>query len=661
MNFEDKSREELIKEIERLHREKKYGLIWENKPENVDELMKSNYPALLELHTGLELDEKKNVNLLIEGDNLHSLYLLNVTHEENVDCILIDPPYNTGNKDFIYNDEYVDKEDSWRHSKWISFMSRRLKLARKLLKEDGVIFIHIDENEFAQLKLLCDEIFYDKNFLGAFIWKSRSGKGGTNDKIATEHEYIFCYAKNYEVATIKSITKVGEGRKEQLRQWGQGVYREDRPTMFFPLLYKKEDNLKSTITEEEYRKLHDSLENTFDDDYLNELRVKYEAEGWTFIIPMINGREGRWRAGRSTIVELLKETDEDKERIEFEEEGDSYKPYRIYPKGDETESAIGTLLLNKGTASDGTKELKMIFKDKIFDTTKPLEVTTFLIDLAMFDKEEGIVLDFFAGSGTTGEAVLKYNESSGKNLKFILCTNSEMKEQTRKELLRRGITPEMDEYKNEGVCRKVTLPKIKAVIQGYDYVGKVNELLEEIKINKTFINKMNEHYENLKSLMEEKKDYYKSIKVKSTNDKLQIIGEKEITGQIEGIPANLKFYRTDIVPKNKNKDNMKVIMSQKIYDLLCIKENCFKVVIEKSYYRIYKQGNKAMGIYSFFKNDYINEFKEAMRSITVDEKIVYSFSFSSYVNHELFVDMKDVKLQAIPAQILEMLDELNKQ
>lgn len=662
MNYEELSKEELIKEIQKLHREKTYGLIWEDKPEKVDEEMKTNYPVLTELPTGLDFDEDKPVNLLIEGDNLHSLYLLKVTHNENIDCILIDPPYNTGNKDFIYNDEYVDKEDSWRHSKWVSFMYKRLRIARDLLKEDGVIFIHIDENEFAQLKLLCDEIFNDKNFIGAFVWKGRSGKGGTNVNLATEHEYIYCYAKNIEKANFKSIINEGKERREQLRQWGQAVYRENRKSMFFPLLYKEENDQKSTITDNEYNKLYniedDELEN-----YLDELRDKYEAEGWNFILPRINGRYGRWRAGRNKIIELLNETNEDKERIVFSkdsEEDDAFKPYRIYPGDKETESAFGSLILDKGTASDGTKELKMIFKDKVFDTTKPLDLTMFLIDLAMFNKEEGVVLDFFAGSGTTGEAVLKLNETGGKNINFILCTNNEMKEQTRNALLRRGITEDMDEYKNEGVCRKVTLPKLKAVINGYEYIGKVNETLAEFKINKTFVNKINENSENITSLIEEKKDDYKSIKVKVVDEKMVIFGENEVNGFIEGIPANLKYYMTDKVPKNKNKDQMKMIMANKIFDLLCIKENCFTLKVDNPHYKIYKNNDKVVGIYSFFMETYIDDFKEALNNIEANEKVIYSFSFNDYIKEELFSDLDDVKVKPIPSRILEILNEITK-
>lgn len=222
--------------------EKTYGLTWENKPEQVEEDLRDKLPVLREvtdrrITARPELAQKSSTNtgvskaspvassdqltidltapleandetrpspeppastaphhLLIEGDNLHALTVLNYTHAGKVDVIYIDPPYNTGNKDFKYNDRFVDREDSYRHSKWLSFMYKRLELARTLLKPEGVIFISIDDNEQAQLKLLCDRVFSEENFVGAIVWKNATDNNPTN--IATEHEYVYCYSKN---------------------------------------------------------------------------------------------------------------------------------------------------------------------------------------------------------------------------------------------------------------------------------------------------------------------------------------------------------------------------------------------------------------------------------------------------------------------------------
>jgi len=187
MKYTDNNSEiEILKiEVSRLKKElkkkKKYGLVWEEKPEEVIDMCKKKLPVLKEVkNKEIITDKNKPMNLLIEGDNYHALSVLNYTHAKKVDVIYIDPPYNTGNKDFIFNDRFVDKEDGYRHSKWLSFMEKRLKLAKNLLKDTGVIFISIDDNEMAQLKLLMDDknkgLFGEENFVQNFMWLHGKGK-----------------------------------------------------------------------------------------------------------------------------------------------------------------------------------------------------------------------------------------------------------------------------------------------------------------------------------------------------------------------------------------------------------------------------------------------------------------------------------------------------
>jgi adenine-specific DNA-methyltransferase len=183
--------------INLVNTKKKYGLVWEDKPEDVEEQLRDNLPVLKEVKDKAIINGEDNPNhILIEGDNLHALTALTFTHEGAIDVIYIDPPYNTGNKDFVYNDHFVDKEDSYRHSKWLSFMDKRLRIAKRLLSETGVIFISIDENEFAQLKLLCNNIFGEEYFVGCFIWHKKYGGGGDNKNVVAEHEYILTYSKD---------------------------------------------------------------------------------------------------------------------------------------------------------------------------------------------------------------------------------------------------------------------------------------------------------------------------------------------------------------------------------------------------------------------------------------------------------------------------------
>lgn len=174
----------------------RYGLRWENKPEKFDEESKGKLPSLKHITAkSIHSDPAKPNHVLIQGDNYHALKVLAYTHERAVDVIYIDPPYNTGNKDFKYNDRFVDREDGYRHSKWLSFMAKRLRLAKVLLKDTGVLLISIDDNEVFQLKLLCDEIFGEVNFVCQFIHKNNSNKNQAK-LVGVSTEYVLCYAKS---------------------------------------------------------------------------------------------------------------------------------------------------------------------------------------------------------------------------------------------------------------------------------------------------------------------------------------------------------------------------------------------------------------------------------------------------------------------------------
>ena len=217
MDFENMSKEELIEYINNLNEEQsgKYGLVWdaEKVPEQVVIDCNKLIPVLKE-EENKKIDNGGEDNILIEGDNFHSLSVLNYTHKESIDVIYIDPPYNTGNKDFMYNDSFVDVEDGYRHSKWLNFMSKRLKLARNLLKDDGIICISIDDNEQSQLKLLCDKIFGENNYINTISIKSKSSAGasggGEDKKLKKNIEYVLIYAKNYYYTEIKTVYEYQE-------------------------------------------------------------------------------------------------------------------------------------------------------------------------------------------------------------------------------------------------------------------------------------------------------------------------------------------------------------------------------------------------------------------------------------------------------------------
>ncbi|MCX6771369.1 MAG: site-specific DNA-methyltransferase [Candidatus Micrarchaeota archaeon] len=419
------SKEELVREVEALKKQKTYGLVWEEdktkevfdyymnwdgikNKENFDKTQ-HKFPVLKEVKTkDITTAKDQPYNHLIEGDNYHSLAVLNFTHNKAIDVIYIDPPYNTGNKDFKYNDVWVDKEDAYRHSKWLSFMEKRLKLARTLLKESGVIFISIDDNELAQLRVLCDEIFNEKNFVANYIWEGRSGRDHTAVNVSVSHEYVICFSKNISKLNIKKDERVSSGgnyrdakgayRREQLRQWGTHDTRKDRPTMFYPLI----------------------------------------APDGSSILPMReDGKEGCWRVSASRMKEMIENGD-----VDFVLSDGKYKAYAKKRDGKITKTAYGTFLQGVGTSATGTIELKNIFGEKVFDTVKPTSLIKYLVNL--INKKDLIVLDFFAGSGTTGHAVLELNKEDDGDRKFILCTN------------------------NEGdICTNVCYPRLEKVIKGY--------------------------------------------------------------------------------------------------------------------------------------------------------------------------------------------------
>jgi len=198
----------LLKVIEKLESRKKYGLIWdeEKTKEQFEKESENALPVLKEVKgKEIKTDPSKPTNILIEGDNYHALSVLNYTHQGKIDVIYIDPPYNTGNKDFKYNDDYVDKEDAYRHSKWLSFMGKRLRLAKNLLKDDGVIFISIGEDEIAQLKLLCNEIFGEQNYITNFIWEKTQHFGRQKVNFYSNADYILCYAKQLNNSGLKEL------------------------------------------------------------------------------------------------------------------------------------------------------------------------------------------------------------------------------------------------------------------------------------------------------------------------------------------------------------------------------------------------------------------------------------------------------------------------
>lgn len=556
--YENYTKEQLIDKIKLLEKQR-YGLVWEDKPEEIADQCERELPVLTEDKTKeLVKDHSKPTNFIFEGDNYHTLYTLNFTHKRKIDTIYIDPPYNTGNKSWRYNNDYIDKEDRFRHSKWLSFMSKRLRLARRLLKETGIIICAIDDYEFASLKLLFDEIYGEQNRLGTLV-VVHNPRGRNDDKFfASQHEYVLVYAKNSDKATIHHFA-LNDDDKDQYKKaddispfaetsfirTGNNSKRTERPNLYYPIYYNEKTNELSLT----------------------------KSKGWEELLPLNNdGEEKTWRWGKETFLELQatelfvkkvkgKNKIYKKRRLT---DNTGKKPKTVWYDSKYDASSNGIMLLQKILGKDNTFN----YPKSLYAVKDILEITT--------DKNS-LILDFFAGSGTTGQAVLELNHQDKGNRQFILCTNNENQ-----------------------ICEEVTYPRIKKVIEGY-------------------------------------------------NDK-------------KGIPANVKYFKTDYVPYVIT-DNDKRTLVSKSTELLCISENTFEVVkqnIKKMDFAIFKNAKQYTAI--IYDEDSIENCCDELIKINPKHKVViYVFSYDHSYDELDFETLNfkfDVK--PIPEAILNVYRKISK-
>lgn len=495
--FNNYTKDQLIKYIVdmRLKQKRtKYGLYWDTSIEQDTEFVNITQEIPF-------LSPKDSVyngttnNILIEGDNLYSLTLLNTSLQSNsIDFIYIDPPYNTGKNDFIYNDKFVNSQDGYRHSKWLTSINLRLRLAKNLLRDTGLIFISIDDNEQANLKLLCDKVFGEKNFVSTLA--TVMNLKGNNDQFgfAGSHEYTLVYSKDITKSTIGEFEIDDDAVLEKwdiddigyfktgatLKATGKDSSREKRPLSFYPILVKNARIY--SINDNEYLNIYDRKSFTFDDLYLKELIEKYELEGYQVILPILNGEFARWRWGFNSFQKKIDE-------IILLETKDGYSLYKKQrPKLGElpTRKPKSIFFKPEYSSGNGTNQLFKIIGKNNFNNPKPLQLIKDFIYLAC--PKNGIILDFFAGSGTTGQAVLELNQEDGGNRRFILCTNNENNICTdvtypRLKTVITGIRPDGSKY-NDGIPANLYYYKIDFIPHNnnadqskYDLVEKVNYLL----------------------------------------------------------------------------------------------------------------------------------------------------------------------------------------
>jgi adenine-specific DNA-methyltransferase len=430
--------EEKSELLKLLRSQKKYGLVWEDKPEDAELRMVDEMPVLEEVPERAIVSDAPDApnHVLIEGDNLEALTALTYTHTGKIDVIYIDPPYNTGNKDFVYNDSFVDRENGYRHSMWLSFMNKRLKIAKSLLSEKGVIFISIDDNEQAQLKMLCDEIFGLNNYEATITYVRKTLGKQDSANFAKSTEYILVYSKsaNWVASSLPAEEKVTERynkidsqgrryRETDLRKTGNADRRSDRPLMFYPFYFNPASG--ELLVRAEHNEI-------------------LEMQGYVEIYPVKpDGTDGRWRWARNTSEENIKSLVA-KEMAKYKGKYTVYEKDYIDKKEEKRTVTEHTSWDRKAFNSDNAM---MDFKELGFGNQDfPFPKSTDLIQHIVFlsNKRDGVFLDFFAGSGTTMQALIRQNAEDGGHRQCILATNNE-----------------------NGICENVTYERNRRVIQGY--------------------------------------------------------------------------------------------------------------------------------------------------------------------------------------------------
>ena len=562
---------ELEDELQRLKKTKRYGLVWEDKPEDVVEKCKFNLPVLIEdSHKRIKISESDLTHILIEWDNYHSISTLLYTHKSKIDVIYIDPPYNTWATDWIYNNDYVDKNDSYRHSKFISFIEHRLRIAKELLKEDWFFVCAIDHNELNTLWLLFDSVFWEENRLGLVtVLHNPKGRNFTRF-FSANSEYMYVFSKNSDIAQFNSVAIDDDVREtfdllesdwrryrlESFMRARTETLRENKPDFFYPI-YVSPDLQSVWLVS------HD---------------------GWTKVLPVTSdGREFTW----INLPETFHWKIGDDIFIAKEIDGE----IQIFRKYYE-QQILKNVWLDKKYQSEfnWTNILKKILWKKIFDYPKSLYL---LIDiLKILAKKDAIILDFFAWSGTTWHAVLELNKEDGWKRQFILCTNNENK-----------------------IAEEVTYPRIRNVINGY--------------------------------------------------------------ADVEGIPANLRYYRTDFIGVDKSIDDLRGKFMGRCTDMLQVRENTFLQFPlskngskagwewESEYFRVFQNTEKLLVVMyhpyeiETFKKwfEFLREKEAVLENSNVEvhkEIVVYIFSMGWEIFEEELAHLSDrIRIETIPDEVLE--------
>lgn len=606
-DYKNHTKETLIKELEKFDKRKKFGLLWDTdkEPEKVVLECQFKLPILKNEDSGnIITDKTKKNHIIINGENYEALSVLNYTHKEKIDIIYIDPPYNTGNDEFKYNDKFVREDDGYRHSKWLNFMYNRLKLAKNLLKDTGVIIIHIDEHELDRLYLLLTRfIFGENNDLGRIIWDKRNPKGDSKG-VSILHETILCFAKNRELF---------------LKQ--KGTFKRRKPNAV--KILKKAKQLYSKIGKSE---IPEDIKNAikpynFEKQFIKQLKVKYDLD-------LINKEFKNWMKGQNF-------TGGEKAYKHIDRNGDVFRPVSmawpnknrapddyfiplIHPitkkpcpvpgRGWRNPPETMEKLRQKGLIIFGKDEKvqpqrKYFLKENLYENVpsifsyassdddffseigiefpyaKPIEVAKYL--LSSIHPNPEIILDFFAGSGTALHAVLEINKDKEEKIQCILVTNDENK-----------------------VCSEICVPRTKKILEGYkDSKGNV----------------------------------------------------------VKGIKENLRYLKTeyiDIDHISNISDDEKILLTHQAGEMIAFKESTFSELENTEYWQIFTDNNgKITAIY--FEEDK-SKLKDLVKKLGDMKKdvVLYVFSWGKNEYKNEFVEYENIIVEDIPEPIIEVYREI---
>lgn len=443
--YDHLDKDTLIRLLQRRDAQRQLGLVWE-RPDDAggaaepDSARNDDYVAL-DLDPVLGHGEAPWKNLVIEGDNFDALRALRTTHAGAIGCIYIDPPYNTGNRDFVYNDRFVDKTHRFRHSLWLEFMYQRLRLARDLLREDGVIFVSIDDNELFRLGMLMDRVFGEENKIGVVVWKNVTDNNPS--RVVTEHEYVLAYARNLtrcpgnwkspellvkDVMLSKEQDLLAKGLAPDTLQAEYTKWFRKYKDQLVPL-----DNYKFIDAGGIYAGSR-SVHNPGKEGYRYDVLHPSTQEPCTQ--PLMG-----YRFPEGTMKELL-----DSGRILFGEDHKKLIELKIYLS--DFRQKLASVIDLDGRA--GANEVKAIFSNqKVFNNPKPTRLISELISFVT--RDDDVILDFFGGSGTTAQAVAKLNAEDGGDRRFILVSSTEA----------------TTDAPDKNLCRDVCAQRVRRVLGGY--------------------------------------------------------------------------------------------------------------------------------------------------------------------------------------------------